>query len=229
MKRRLALVVAAVAALVGMAGAPASATGRVTPASPKATGHARVLPAAPATLYSQNNDDQGTATSSQNFEAAFDGFDDQAADDFTVPVGHGWKVASVAVTGVYFNGTGPAVSETVYIYKNKNGHPGVLVGSWTNTANDNNGSFNIKVPVGTAKPKLKAGHYWVSVVANMDFGTGGQWGWENRNTQAGSAAMWQNPGGAFGVCPVWGVMTTCVGGAGADLMFAITGTDVILA
>ncbi|HEV8692354.1 MAG TPA: hypothetical protein VGQ91_18760, partial [Ideonella sp.] len=39
-----------------------------------------------ATLYDQNNDDNGIGIVSQNFEATFDAYDAQGADDFAVPV-----------------------------------------------------------------------------------------------------------------------------------------------
>src|SRR5712691_6375156 len=62
---------------------------------------ARANPASVAgTLYDQNNDDNGIGISSQNFEAAFDAFDDQGADDFKIGKTHVWKVKQVNVTGV---------------------------------------------------------------------------------------------------------------------------------
>jgi len=52
----------------------------------------------------------------------------------------------------------------------------------------NNGpSFNIALtPVA-----LPAGHYWVSVVANMNFTPHGQWGWTDRMVQSNSPAAWK--------------------------------------
>ena len=52
---------------------------------------------------------------------------------------------------------------------------------------------------------LPSGTYWVSVVANMDFATGGQWGWVERTVQSNGASAWRNPGGGFGTpCANWG-------------------------
>ena len=53
-------------------------------------------------LYDQY--DNATATppvdiTSQDFEASFDAFDNQAADDFVVPVGETWNVTEVDVLG----------------------------------------------------------------------------------------------------------------------------------
>ena len=75
--------------------------------------------------------------------------------------------------------------------------------------------------------KLKGGKngttYWVSVVANLDFLAGGEWGWENRTTTNGGAAQWQNPGGGFGVCPTWGDENVCIPDGQGDHMFTIRG------
>src|SRR5205823_5160424 len=78
-------------------------------------------PAAPnVTLYDQYNNAAANSTSSQDFETAFDAFDDQVADDFVVPSGQTWQVNEVDVAGVYFNCTtcGPAASFNVYFYQN---------------------------------------------------------------------------------------------------------------
>ena len=51
-------------------------------------GHAVAVPAAPsAVLYSQLDNDSGSAVLSQDFETAFDAFDSEGADDFVVPDG----------------------------------------------------------------------------------------------------------------------------------------------
>jgi hypothetical protein len=203
-----------VAGLTGQAGASGK---------PSASGHGKavVVRSTDALLYSQNDNDSTVGISSQNFEAANDAFDDAAADDFVVPAGVRWAVQSVTVTGVYYNGTGPAASETVTFYKNSSGHPGAVVGSVTAVGNDSAGSFVI--PLGTPV-KLKPGTYWVSVVANQDFTPNGQWGWETRTVQSNGPAQWQNPGGGFGVCPTWTALTTCIPTSGGpDLMFALNG------
>lgn len=172
-----------------------------------------------AVLYSQNDNDGGTGVTSQNFEATFDAYDNSGADDFKVPKGSTWIVSSVDVTGVYYNGSGPAASEHVTFYANAGGLPGAAVADFPAAAgSDSSGSFSIPV-----KAKLKKGTYWVGVSANLDFQAGGQWGWEIRSVQAGNAAAWQNPGGGFGVgCTTWDALQTCLG-FGPDFMFALNG------
>jgi hypothetical protein len=92
----------------------------------------------------------------------------------------------------------------------------------TATGSDSAGSFAI--PVG--KIKLRGGHYWVSVQANMDFGTGGEWGWDGRAKKTKSPAVWMNPGDGFATrCTTFANMATCVpSGEGPDLVFQLGGT-----
>jgi len=176
-------------------------------------------------LYDQNSDDNGIGISSQDFEASFDAFDAQGADNFKIKQTL-TKVNEVVVTGVYFNGSGPAASVNVTFYKNSGGAPGSVSAAFTGLAYTDLGfgSFDVKTPT----LKLKKGTYWVSVQARMDFSAGGQWGWETRNTQKGAPAMWQNPGDGFGTgCTTYNVLTTCIAaGEGPDFMFTIKGKVV---
>jgi len=71
---------------------------------------------------------------------------------------------------------------------------------------------------------LAPGTYWVSVVANMDFSTGGEWGWNSRTATSNNPAVWQNPGGGFGMCESWTPNATCIGNPGdSDLLFSLSG------
>ncbi len=180
-------------------------------------------------LYEQDPTSTGQADSgigivSQNFEATFDAYDAQGADDFKVPAG-GWMVSEVDATGVYFNGSGPATSETVTFYHTDhsrpgNGRPGTVVASYTVTGVDSAGSFCITIP-GT---HLGPGHYWVSVVANMDFQAGGEWAWENLVApRVNRKAKWQNPGDGFGPphCVHWKTENVCVPDGQGDHIFTL--------
>ena len=227
MKVRVLSILTAGAFVLGAAGLMAPAAGASR--SPQVThkGTAKAAPHAPGVvLYNQNDNNAGIGIVSQNFEATFDIYDSQGADDFTT-TGNGWKIKNVTVTGVYFNGYGPAVSETVYVYKDSGGLPGALSKSKTKVGADSGGSFSI----GLGKKGIKlpvAGHFWVSVQANLDFGVGGEWGWETRTVQHGAAAAWQNPGNGFSTgCTTWGVLTTCIpAGEGPDFMFALSGKQL---
>jgi hypothetical protein len=223
----------ATAAVFALSGGLASAAGS-HPAATSAGTHAkahRFISGSPdqITLYDQNANDGGTGVTSQNFETTYDAYDNQGADDFTVPEGHRWTVKEVNVTGVYYNGFGPAVSENVFIFKDNHGLPGTLVVECDSVAGQDNGtgSFVIKLPKECFNPHLNAGHYWVSVQVNMDFGVGGQWGWEVNSVQNGDLAAWQNPGDGFATgCTSWGTLEGCLS-FGPDFMFALRGNDHI--
>ena len=175
-------------------------------------------------LYDQTDNASGAGTSSQNFETAIDAFDDQAADDFVVPAAQTWNIQQINVLGAYFNGAGPAASANVIFYTDSATLPGTAVATYTSAAvvDDGLGNFNIALSPAAV---LTAGTYWVSVQANMDFGVGGQWAWNDRTVQSNSGAAWQNPGDGFGSgCTTWGRKSTCVPGAAPDNLFTLLGT-----
>jgi hypothetical protein len=173
-------------------------------------------------LYDQSNNDSGIGIVSQNFESTFAAYDAQAADDFTVPNGSKWQIREVDAMGVYFNGSGPATSQNVFFYKDKKGLPGKQVAAFTVNGSDNFGSFAMTLP-GKGK-SLRAGTYWLSVVANMDFFVGGEWGWENQTTVEGHPAAWRNPGDGFGGgCTSWAQENVCIPLGQADHMFTLRG------
>jgi len=167
----------------------------------------------------------GGSPNSQAFEPANVGFNNQAAEDFVVPVGSSWTISQVSANGLYFNGAGPSTSFNVFFYANTGGNiPGAAIASYTNLAYTGGASPVITIPSTT----LAAGTYWVSIQSNMSFAAGGQWAWGAAATATvGNPWMWQNPNGGFGVCPTWGPgATTCVPGTGTNLLFTLTGTSV---
>jgi len=189
-------------------------------AAPTAAGHGKVIapPASDAgTIYSQNGTDSGIGIVSQNFESSFDAYDARAADDFTVTSA---TATEVDVTGVYFNGSGPARDADVTFYKTKKNLPGAVIADYPNAGiGSGAASFTIK----KLKAKLK-GHVWLSVQANMDFSAGGEWGWENQTTVAGTAAAWENPGDGFGTgCTKWATESVCIPDGQGDHMFTVKG------
>lgn len=219
------VLLAAAAVLVMTAGASAQ------PAHPTAGVVGAVKAPAPnmtpslKVLYSQNSSGSGSGFSSQNFTSGTFSktYNCQEADDFIVPTGQTWKVEEVDVTGFYYNGAGPATSENVIFYKDKNGVPGKAVkhGTFMSVVGtDTSGSFTIMLPT---KLKLKAGHYWVSVQANQNFATTGQWAWEGRSTISNDQAEFQQPGNGYATgCTTWTANGTCFG-VSDDLMFDLKG------
>jgi hypothetical protein len=169
----------------------------------------------PAVLWDQNTSSGDGYVLSENGAAA--------ADDFVVPSGQTWLVKEVDVTGVYLNGSGPASSEIVTFYANKNGKPHrVQQGPFTLHCTDNFGSFHCTLP---KRVKLRAGTWWVSVVANINFGSGGEWGWGGHPTVQGNEAVFEDPSGQS--CTSWEPLHVCFGGSPADMAFELRGRAVV--
>ena len=186
--------------------------------------HRPAKPAAPADVLYDQYDNPGTnSTSSQNFEASFDAYDDMLADDFVVPGGQTWNINQVDVAGVYYNGAGPAASVNLTFYDDASTLPGSAVATRNDlSATDTGGSFTIPIP---SPVVLGQGTYWVSAQVNMDFSVGGQWGWTDRTVQSNSGAAWINPGGGFGAgCLTWDRKTTCVPTPDPDQVYRLSGT-----
>jgi hypothetical protein len=182
-------------------------------------------------LYNQTSSENGEAIDSQNFTSgSFASADDMGADDFVVPKGQTWTITEVDAPGIYFADSGPSASEDVIFWSNdkKAKTPGKAEKGGTFDGlkgTDNSGSFSIKLP--KKGMTLKAGTYWVSVIANCSFEGGcGEWGWDENGKIHGADAVWQNPGGYFGVCPSWGTIADCISGAPAgDFAFELLGSS----
>ena len=176
------------------------------------------IPSKGTTLYSQNSD-YGYAIVSQNFTSgALTSYDAAAADDFVVPKGKVWKVTGVDVAGEYYYLSGPAASEIVTFYKNDNGHPGTIVGNpQTVNCTDTAGSFACTIKSVKFAGGKKGKRYWLSVVANCDHSTCGDWGWVQTITTHHAPGQWENPGSGFGQgCSSWSSTSSCWVEAGAD-------------
>ncbi|MEI9929371.1 MAG: hypothetical protein WDM89_02060 [Rhizomicrobium sp.] len=159
---------------------------------------------------------------SQNFGGDFGDNDAAAADDFFIPKKAVWVVKEIDVVGAYFNGPGPALSESVTVWRGKGNSPGSshVVAIFNNIVGaDDGGSFAIPLGKGV---RLRSGHYWLSVVINMPLDPNGEWAWENQTTQENDPAMWENPGDGYNGCAHWTEETECVGAPG-DEMFVLKG------
>ena len=180
-------------------------------------------------LYNQNSNYNGDGIDSQNFTSGtFSSYDDQGADDFVIPKDQLWTITEVDVSGVYFNGSGPANSENVIFYKStKFGKPGDPVKKGTFNELDGKGGPNFRINLPGKGLQLKAGHYWVSVIANMVFQTEGEWGWGMNGTVYNDAAEWrEDDGNRFGECEGWQQIDQCISGAPyGDFMFDLRGTS----
>lgn len=132
---------------------------------------------------------------SQNFAPPYEAYDDFGADDFVVPAGQVWDVDRVEVRGNQF-GT-QAATANVFLF----GDGGTIPGAQTFTQSDiplGSGQTYPDLDLPIAPPILAAGHYWVSVQANLDFTGGNDWWWEDYAPQFGQPAAFKQPGDGFG-------------------------------
>lgn len=210
-------VAAAAALTIGVFG-PAGAAGSGLSVVHQGKAVHTVQPAKNGNCYGNNNpkNDSGIGVVSQNFSDEPD-YDSAGATDFAVK--KTCHVTGVVVTGVYYNGAGPADSEVVTFFRDDNGDPGSVISSQTVVGDDSNGSFVMAIDDVAIPP----GRAWVSVAANMAFSSGGEWGWElSTKAKQGSSGVWENPSDGFGTgCTTWGPVGTCVGFEG-DFMTTLT-------
>lgn len=183
-----------------------------------------------AVLYDQTDNAGLNSATSQDFEPAFDEFDNQAADDFVIPaLDVAWTVEQIEVSGAYFNGSGPARAVNVWFYQDAAGLPGTQVYEALGLVPIDPGALgNFTIDL-TVSAVLPAGTYWVSVQGVLDFGVEGQWGWLERTVQSNSESAWRNPlDGFLTPCADWGPrVTSCgIGGPDPDFVFRLNGTVV---
>lgn len=194
-------------------------------ASATATASPSASPCVVTVLYDQTNNPAATSTLSQNFPD-FPTSSSYTADDFVVPAGQTWTIQQVNATAVYFNGAGPATNFNVLFYTDSATLPAVAAVYTANNLAYTNVGGVFSVPL-TTNAVLTPGTYWVSVVANMSFGAGGEWGWTDRTVQSNSGAAFENPGGAFACSGgnSWVRKPTCVTGAAPDNLFQLIGIN----
>lgn len=183
-----------------------------------------------AVCFSSAAADVGNAVTSQNFARADNAFDTHTAGDFKCPGATGaFKIKKVSVIGQYFNGAGPADSVNVTIYNQTGGEPGSVKCSYKNLPYTNGPSFVIALPSACQVANGKA--FWVEVQANMDFATGGQWGWELGTPADLKQADFKNPNDGFGTgCTQYQndlYMIDCIPSlTGDEVIFTISGSAV---
>lgn len=158
------------------------------------------------------------AYATQDFETASNAFDCFWADDFVVPSDTSWFIQTIKVWGACWNnGTTllNAISLNCYVFADASGLPdgipagyggnGIWSESWA--PNDSNVTIfsdgsgtNCCFEVDVNNPPLLAeGTYWLACYPQMDFATGGQWGFHVSDTTNAAIAKWVNPGNGFGL------------------------------
>ena len=206
MRARVVMVLTVIAISAGVAGPPAGADTRA-----ESTPTGRVC-------ASYLTGDTFTGFTSQNFEPEFHEYDDVGADD--LEVSRRCRARALTVVGTYFSSNGPARSETVTFYRDKNDRPGRVLSTETVVGEDIIGTFEIVLDRAV---RLRPGRtYWLSAQVNMDFVCCGQWGWMLRAGE-GTSALWRNPGDGWGSgCIDWTPVPECYPGApGEEFMFEV--------
>jgi hypothetical protein len=210
-----ALALLALSALVTVPPMAAAAPAPTLTGKAAGGGHAT---ASPRVCYEQRDNDNGSGIVSQNFETPFDAYDSRGADDFEID--RACRLTYITVDGTYFDGAGVVDSVNVTIYRARRFGPGQVELRRPGRPYNDCGNGCLQVAV---KGKLAAGSHWVSVQANMDFNSGGEWGWLTNNTVRGIGAVWKNPGDGFATgCTAYTDLLTCIPvEEGGDLAFSI--------
>ncbi|RLD33271.1 MAG: hypothetical protein DRJ02_11560, partial [Bacteroidetes bacterium] len=178
-------------------------------------------------LYDQLGTPTTGAYASQNFEPSYDIYDSYVADDFVVPTGEQWVITSVTATGGEWGTPGGFTQANVYFYADNGGQPAnapfeslmaiTVTGSM-------NGTFDIPLPSNVI---LAGGNtYWISVQAEGDYATYGQWGFaDNDLPVVGNESYFLNPGGGFGSLYTTWTSFTIFQGVAMDMSFALEGSS----
>lgn len=176
-------------------------------------------------LYDQLGSAQSTMASQE-----FPDFGDsrlQVADDFIVPSG-GWDLIRVDVLGQGIIPPQPDGSFIVEIYTDNGGLPSVapLFMQDNLAVTENAGLYSITL---SSQIHLDPGTYWICVMADMSFGTYGQWFWGNyQGTQINQKFALQDPdlllGGGYPQTWDYGDFTWA-GWTAYNACFALYGPD----
>jgi hypothetical protein len=158
----------------------------------------------------------------QDFEAAFEIYTNEAADDFVVD-GMGWIVTGLDICGTVT--VGPVGDVDIWIYADDAGGPAATA-TCSYTAVTATATSGGNMELDFADCALNPGTYWAAIQVNQDFGVAGQYFWSNVTTAVGGTSQWRNPGDGFGTgCTDWDATTTCgVGGGNPSFLFAVEGT-----
>ncbi len=211
MVSRILLVIASTSAIAALAStADAAPTPRMfgparSPA-PHVAGVAGV--ATRASRLCDTTADVGQDTfASQNFEGEYDAYDSMGAQSCTL-ISRRARIKGVYVVGTYFDGGGPARSESVIFWTGAAGLPGIILSKQTVEAPDPmTGEFDIPLRPVTIR-KAASPTFWFTVQINMDFGTHGQWSWWASQAPHGVPDVWENPGNGFELCQAWCTLDT---------------------
>lgn len=206
-------------------GASTSAYAQIASENPGVNGTVPNVAGGAMLLFDQTDNASGNGAPDQDFEAGYDVYDAEGADDFVVDFADGWTIEQVTTVGTQSAGGTPN-DVTITFFTDNAGAPGTPIPECTypNLAPTGTDSFVIDLPTACI---LGPGTYWMSQITSQNFGGGnGQHFFSNRTTQTGNPGHWRNPGDGFGSgCIDFTPMTTCGvgGGTNPDFLFQILG------
>ncbi|MFO8128445.1 MAG: carboxypeptidase-like regulatory domain-containing protein, partial [Bacteroidales bacterium] len=162
---------------------------------------------------------------SQDFEAAYDIYDCQGADDFIVPAEATWVIETVTAYGS--GSPGPFSSANVLFYNDVGGAPSAspFASYMGVSATDVDGVMTINLPSGGLT--IDGGHYWISVQDAAPFGAYGQWFWTRNINVYNSLAHWRNPLDGFGSGATSWTPVDVAFGETADFAFTLEGESYV--
>ena len=172
-------------------------------------------PASAGVLYDQTTGPSSGSITSSDFGVA--NKVSQGADDFTVPAGANWQIASVTVNGSGSLTGSPTAA--VFLYANAGSLPGTQL--FSQSGIPISGVNNFTFPV-AGSPLLSPGTYWISVQITDPV----QWSWSGSAAQFGAVAAWRNPGNGYSTgCIAYTAVTSCLGTTSKSFMFALNSPD----
>jgi hypothetical protein len=179
-------------------------------------------------LYDQTASPGSYILNVQDFEAYYDAYDCEGADDFAVSWVDGWIINQVVLPGNYFSSSsGPMAAMNLWFYTTGGSTPGSIQCNYPSNSYTDDGMGNFIVDISAAPCFLPQGTYWVAAQARMDYDPFGQWGWQRQSVQTGAGAVWRNPGDGFGSgCTNWSPLAACGSVTGEpDFSFQLYGQN----
>ena len=132
---------------------------------------------------------------SQDFEASYDQYDAEGADDFVVPAGETWTIDQIIILGT--GPTGPIELANIRFYEDNAGMPGTMLYEYLDVVSIPSVDANLDCAI--TPTEFTEGTYWLGVQGDIEFGVYGQWFWNRQLAPTiGYEFYWKNPGDGFG-------------------------------
>ncbi|NQV18877.1 MAG: carboxypeptidase regulatory-like domain-containing protein, partial [Armatimonadetes bacterium] len=162
--------------------------------------------------------------SSQDFEASFDAYDAEGADEFVVPVGETWTIDQVVILGT--GPTGPIVLANIRFYEDNAGVPGTMLFEYLDVVSIPGADADLDCTIPATV--FTEGTYWLGVQGDIEYALYGQWFWTKQAAPTiGYEFYWRNPLDGFVTgCTTWTTGSIAYPGyVDYNLSFGLYGTS----